>query len=217
MSTLAFKGLLEKHRPDLERELGALELVFDATRALVPRVRGGEKADLLILAEEAMGELAEAAGLKSVWPLGRSGVGVAVRSGAPRPDIGSVEAFKRALLDAASVAHSKVGASGLYFAELIERLGVAARIKRRVVVEKGPVGLVVAAGEADLGVQQLCELAPVAGIDIVGPLPEPLQKMTAFAAGIPAGADRPDTALALIEILRSPRMRAAMIEGGFER
>lgn len=217
MSTLAFKGLLEKHRPDLERVLGALELVFDATQALVPRVRGGEKADLLILAEEAMAQLRVAAGLKSIWPLGRSGVGVAVRSGAPRPDIGSVEAFKQALLDASSVAHSKVGASGLYFAELIERLGIAARIKRRVVVEKGPVGLVVAAGEAELGVQQLCELAPVAGIDIVGPFPEPLQKMTAFAAGIPAAAVRPQTALALTEILRSPRMRAAMIEGGFER
>ena len=217
LSTLAFKGLLENHRADLEHDLGPLELVFDATQALVPRVRGGEKADLLILTEQAMGELAEAAGLKSVWPLGRSGVGVAVRSGAPRPDIGSVAAFKQALLDASSVAHSKVGASGLYFVELIERLGVAARIKRRVVVEKGPVGLVVAAGEAELGVQQLCELAPVAGIDIVGPLPEPLQRMTAFAAGIPTGAGRPDAALRLIEVLRSPTMRAAMIDGGFER
>lgn len=185
LSTLAFKGVLEQHRPVLERELGALELVFDATQALVPRVRGGEKADLLILTEEAMGELGAAAGLQSVSPLGRSGVGVAVRSGAPRPDIGSVAAFKRALLDASSVAHSKVGASGLYFAELIERLGVAAGVK-------------------------------VAGIDLVGPFPEPLQRMTAFAAGIPAASGRPETALALIEILRSPGIRAAMVESGFE-
>ena len=87
-----------------------------------------------------------------------------------KPDIGSVEALKRALVAASSVAHSKVGASGIYFVELLERLGIAGQVKR-LVVENGPVGLVVAAGEAEIGVQQLCELEPVPGIDIVGPLP----------------------------------------------
>jgi molybdate transport system substrate-binding protein len=139
-----------------------------------------------------------------------------VRAGAPKPDIGSVAALESALLAARSVAHSKVGASGLYFSELLERLGIASRLKQRVVVEKGPVGAVVAAGEAELGVQQLCELAPVAGIEIVGPLPGPVQKLTYFAAGLPAAAVRPEAALALVELLRSDAARAAMIEGGLQ-
>jgi molybdate transport system substrate-binding protein len=83
-----------------------------------------------------------------------------------------------------------------------------------VVVEKGPVGLVVAAGEAELGVQQLCELAPVPGIEIVGPLPEPVQKLTHFAAGIPANAANPKGAAALLALLRSDAARTAMVNGG---
>jgi molybdate transport system substrate-binding protein len=216
LSSLALKGVLEKFQARFERSVGPLELHFDATQALLPLVRAGAKADLLILAAEAMDELSASGTVIRTWPLGSSGVGVAVRAGAPKPDIGSVEALKSALLAARSVAHSKIGASGLYFSELLERLGIASRLKQRVVVEKGPVGAVVAAGEAELGVQQLCELAPVAGIDIVGPLPGPVQKLTYFAAGIPAAADRPDAALALVELLRSDAARAAMIEGGLQ-
>jgi molybdate transport system substrate-binding protein len=83
-----------------------------------------------------------------------------------------------------------------------------------VVVEKGPVGLVVAAGEAELGVQQLCELAPVPGIEIVGPLPEPVQRLTHFAAGIPANAANPKGAAALLALLRTDAVRADMVRGG---
>jgi len=149
-----------------------------------------------------------------VCALGSSGIGVAVRAGAPKPDIGSVEALKRALAAAGSVAHSKVGASGIYFAELLQRLDI--RLKNRVVVEKGPVGLVVAAGGAELGVQQLCELAPVPGIEIVGPLPEPVQRLTHFSAGIPANAADAKGALALMELLRSDAARAGMVKGGMQ-
>jgi len=139
--------------------------------------------------------------VNEVRSLGSSGVGVAVRAGTRKPDISSVEALKRTLEDASSVAHSKVGASGLYFSELIERLGI--RLKRRIVVEKGPVGIVVAAGGAEIGVQQLCELEPVPGIDVVGPFPEPIQKLTHFAGGIAANAANPQGAAALMELLTS--------------
>jgi molybdate transport system substrate-binding protein len=215
-SSLALKGVLERFRPLLERSVGPLELRFDATQAIVPRVQRGEKADLLVLTREAMDELSASGVIAQARLLGSSGVGVAVRAGAPKPDIGSVEALVDALLSAESVAHSKVGASGLYFSELLERLGIASRLRKRVVVESGPVGRVVAAGAAQLGVQQLCELSPVPGIDIVGPLPAPVQKLTWFSAGIAAGAAHAEGAKALIELLRSDAVRAGMIEQGFQ-
>lgn len=199
VSSLALKGVLEEFRPAFERSLAArLELRFDATQAILAQV-GSLRADLLVLTAEAMEALRKGGQVTQVRALGSSGIGIAVRAGAPKPDIGSVEALKRALAGASSVAHSKVGASGIYFAELLQRLDIT--LKKRVVVEKGPVGLAVAAGEAELGVQQLCELAPVPGIEIVGPLPAPVQKMTHFSAGIPADAANPQGALALMELL----------------
>jgi molybdate transport system substrate-binding protein len=217
LSSLALKGVLEKFRPAFEQALAArLDLRFDATQAILARLAEGARADLLVLTAEALEELRKKGRVTGVRALGSSGVGLAVRAGAPKPDIGSVEALERALLSAASVAHSKVGASGLYFAELLERLGIAGRLKMRVVVEKGPVGLAVAAGDAEIGVQQLCELAPVPGIEIVGPLPEPLQRLTHFSAGIPANAENPKGAAALMELLRSEAVRSAMAENGME-
>ena len=216
LSSLALKGVIEEFRPEFERTLGPLELRFDATQAILPLVRGGERADLLILTTEAMDELQASGAVARAWVLGSSGVGVAVRAGAPKPDIASVDSLERALLSAQSVAHSKVGASGIYFSQLLERLGLAQKLKKRVVVEKGPVGLVVARGEAELGVQQLCELAPVPGIEIVGPLPEAVQKLTYFSAGIPAAAADPEGALALVGLLRSDAARAGMVQGGLQ-
>jgi molybdate transport system substrate-binding protein len=214
LSSLAMKGVLEKSQPQLEQALGErLELHFDATQAILPRLAAGFRADLLVLTAEAMEDLKNKKVVAEVRPLGSSGVGVAVRAGARKPDISSLEAFKRTLSSASSVAHSKVGASGIYFLQLLESLGMTEQVKR-VVVEKGPVGLVVAAGEAELGVQQLCELAPVAGIDVVGPLPDPVQKMTSFCAGIPSNAANPRGALALMEHLLSAALRTAMTKGG---
>lgn len=215
LSSLALKGVLEEFKPSFERSLGApLELRFDATQAILAQRAAGFRADLLVLTAEAMEELRTSGETTQVRAIGSSGIGVAVRAGAPKPDIGSVEALKRALGAAKSVAHSKVGASGIYFAELLGRLDIT--LQRRIVVEKGPVGLVVASGEAEIGVQQLCELAPVAGIEIVGPLPQAVQKLTYFAAGIPAAAKNPRGALALMDLLRTDAARGAMIKGGIE-
>ena len=217
VSSLALKGVLEKSRPAFEQALGArLALRFDATQAIVAELEAGLRADVLVLTAEAMRALQERGRLRESRALGSSGVGVAVRAGAPRPDIGSVEALKPSLLAARSVAHSKAGASGIYFAGLLERLGIAGALQKRVVVEKGPVGLAVASGEAEIGVQQLCELAPVPGIDIVGPLPEPVQVMTHFCAGIPADAASPELAAKLLALLGSEAARAAMVEGGMQ-
>ena len=215
LSSLALKGVLEEFKPQFERSLGApLELRFDATQAILAQRAAGFRADLLVLTAEAMDELRRSGEVTQARPIGGSGVGVAVRAGAPKPDIGSVESLKRALTAAKSVAHSKVGASGIYFAELLGRLNIT--LQKRVVVEKGPVGLVVASGEAEIGVQQLCELAPVRGIEIVGPLPDAVQKLTYFAAGIPAKALNPEGARKLLDLLGSDAARTAMIKGGIE-
>ncbi|HEX6691946.1 MAG TPA: substrate-binding domain-containing protein [Burkholderiales bacterium] len=213
LSSLAMKGVLEKFRPDFEHVVGLLDLRFDATQAILRRLAGGERADFLVLTAEAMDELRRQGRVTEARAIGSSGVGVAVRAGAPRPDISSVQAFVRALTAARSVAHSKVGASGIYFAQLLERFQI--RLKKRLVIEKGPVGLAAASGEAEIAIQQLCELAPVPGIDIVGPLPDPIQVMTHFAAGVSADAADPARALRLLELLRSPAAREAMSRGGF--
>ena len=209
LSTLALKGVLEKLRP--QAELG-----FDATQAILRRLSEGEHADLLILTREATDDLRRKERVTRTCVLGRSGIGVAVRSGTPRPDIRSPEAFVRTLLAASSVAHSKVGASGLHFAALLDKLGIAGQLRKLIVVEKGPVGLVVARGEAEIGIQQLCELAPVAGIEIVGPLPAQYQAVTHFAAGIPAGAPDVRGAMAIMQLLRSKAARSAMLASGMQ-
>jgi molybdate transport system substrate-binding protein len=216
LSSLALKGVLEKFQPAFERDVGRLDLRFDATQAILEHLAQGMRADLLVLTADAMEDLRKKGRVTQVRALGNSGVGLAVRAGAPKPDISSVDALVHALVSASSVAHSKVGASGIYFSELLERLGIAGRLKKRLIVEKGPVGLAVAAGDAEIGVQQLCELAPVRGIEIVGPLPEPLQKLTHFSAGIAADANNPQAALALMGLLRSAAARAGMVESGMQ-
>ena len=207
---------MESSRSEFERAVGPLELAFDATQAILERLAQGARTDLLILTSEALEDLRRKGEVTQVRALGSSGVGLAVRAGTAKPDIGSTEALVRMLLAANSVAHSKVGASGIYFSELLERFGIAGKLKQRIVVEKGPVGLVVASGEAEIGVQQLCELAPVRGIDIVGPLPPPLQKLTYFSAGITARAKNPQAALDLVNLLTSEATRVAMLEGGMQ-
>ena len=207
LSTLALKGVLDAIAPQLRAR-------FDATKALLELIERDESADLVILTGEAIAALEKQGKLAASAPLGRSGIGVAVRLGAPKPDIGTVEALKAALLSAESVAHSKVGASGIYFAALLLEMGIAHRLKKVVIVEKGPVGEVVANGGAQIGVQQLCELAPVRGIDIVGPLPDAVQKFTTFSAGVPRSAKNPAAARSLIDLLRTDAARAAMGQYG---
>ena len=216
LSSLALKGVLEKSKSAFESATGPLELSFDATQSILVRLAQGARADVLILTSEALEDLHRRGEVTQVRALGSSGVGLAVRAGAAKPDIGTTEALVRALLSASSVAHSKVGASGIYFSDLLERFGIAGKLKKRIVVEKGPVGLAVAAGEAEIGVQQLCELAPVRGIDIVGPLPPPLQMLTYFSAGISARAANPESAKELMTLLASQATRAAMLEGGMQ-
>lgn len=189
-------------------------ITWGSANGLLKELETGAGGDLAILTAEAIEDLIKRGKVVagSRVDLARSGIGVAVRKGANKPDIGSPEALKRALLAAKSVAHSKSGMSGVYFPTVLARLGIAEAMKPKIVLpDPGtPVGEVVAKGEAEIGIQQISELLPVAGIEIVGPLPAALQKITTFSAGVLAAAKEPDAAAALVKFLmaESPRLLA---------
>ena len=143
--------------------------------------------------------------------------GMAVRAGARKPDISTVEALKRTLLQAKSIAYSS-SASGVYLStELFPRLGIAGEIAGRTQrIESERVGTIVARGDAEIGFQQISELIPVPGIDYVGPLPPEVQRVTVFSAGVAAGAKAPDDARAFIRFLASPAAAPAITKSGME-
>jgi molybdate transport system substrate-binding protein len=191
----------------------------NAPTSIPSRLRRGEPLDLAILSGDALDGLMQEGRIVagSRVDLARSGIGVAVRAGASRPDIGSVEAFKRALGQARSIAHSS-SASGVYLESLFQRLGIAAELAPKIrKVEGEPVAQVVARGEAEIGFQQVSELLPVAGIDYVGPLPAEIQEVTVFAAGIPVGAPHPEAARALVEFLTSAAAAPIISNCGMEQ
>jgi molybdate transport system substrate-binding protein len=192
--------------PIVERASGhKVSLKFQGAPQTISQIRDGASFDLVIADNEVIDDLAKdgriVAGSSARIMLSR--VGVAVRAGAPKPDIGSAEGFKAALVKAKSVAYSR-GASGLYFATVVERLGLVDTLKPKTVIVQGrPVGAAVAAGEAEIGVQQVAELLPVPGIDLVGPLPPELQKIIVYAAGVPTKAKEAEAAKALLKFLTS--------------
>ncbi len=187
--------------------------------AIPVRLERGEAIDVVIMAAPALDDLIKQGKVRagSRVDLVRSYIGMAVKTGAPRPDISTVEALKRTLLAAKSIAYSD-SASGVYLStELFPRLGIVDQIKSKSKkIEADPVGGVVATGEFEIGFQQISELRPVKGIDIVGPLPPGAQKVTVFAAGIPSTATHIDAAKALIEWLSSPAAYAAIKKSGLE-
>src|SRR5262249_49687788 len=148
--------------------------------------------------------------------LASSSVGLAVRAGAPRPDISAPDPLKRALLSARSITYTLTGASGIHFAQVIERLGIADAIKTKAIVRDGLAGELAARGEVELAVQQISELMQVKGIDIVGPLPPEVQKSTVFSAGIFKSAKNPSGAAALIAWLSTPETAVIIKAKGME-
>ena len=219
--TAAYRALI----PEFERQSGHKltssygASMGDAADAIPQRLARGEPADVLILAASGLDSLVRQgrAVEGSRVDLAESRIGFAVRAGAPKPDISSVEAVRRTLLEANSIAYS-ASASGVYFStELVRRLGVADEVlpkSRRILSER--VGSVVARGDAELGLQQLSELLPIPGIELLGPLPPELQRVTVFSAGIAAGSQQPDAARDLIRFLSSPAAAAAVSATGLD-
>lgn len=192
---------------------------WDGTAAIMKRMKSGQVYDAVIIASDSLDELIDTgrilAGSRS--DIARSGVGVMVRSGGPKPDISSGDAVKRALLAAKSVGIS-TGPSGVYLSSLFQRLGVAEQVapKLRVPPSGGQIADLVAKGEVELGFQQIAEIVDAKGADYVGPLPDDIQRITVFAGGVHSGAQEPDVARAFLRFLAQPAHAAILQRHGLE-
>jgi molybdate transport system substrate-binding protein len=220
MSSIGMASVLSELKLPCERAAGGpFTAILDSSQALLARIKAGESADVAILTAEAIEELTKAEIIlaASRVDLARSRIGVAVRPGAPRPDLSSADGFVRSLLAASSIAHSRSGASGLYFAGLIERLGIAEAVRAKAtVVATGFVAERVVTGEVELGIQQISELMAVPGVDIVGPLPAEIQSVTIFSAGIFTMAKNADAGRRLIGALSDSAAQAVIAAKGLE-
>jgi molybdate transport system substrate-binding protein len=218
LSTLALRGVVHSLAGRYEAAGGVrIDADFAPTLALLDRLRGGEGADVVILTREGLDELAAEGTVvaDSCVDLARSYVGIAVKAGAAHPDIATEAALRATLMGAASVAYSRIGASGIFFAQLIERMGIAPEINARArIVPSGFTAERLVTGEADLAVQQISELKQVMGIDIVGPIPLQMQTPAVFSAGRLAASKQTVQADALVKYLASPEAAPALRESG---
>jgi molybdate transport system substrate-binding protein len=219
----AFKQVLLVLVPDFEKQTGhKVILENDTVGALTKRIEGGEAFDLAVLTPAAVNDLSTkgkfVAGSRT--NLGRVGVGVVVKEGAPKPDISSVDAFKKTLLAAKSVAYidpAAGGSSGIYVAGLLDKLGVAADVKPKAkLIPGGAVAEHIARGEAEIGIHQISEILPVKGITLVGPLPADIQNYTVYAAGLGANGKESEAAKALLKTLSGPAAADVLKSKGME-
>ena len=226
LSAFGMQSVMEDLGPKFERATGhKLAISFATAGATLKRVQGGETADVVIIPQAGINSVVKdgKAVASNVTALARAGIFVAVRKGAPKPDVSSPDALKRTLLAAKSISYvdpASGGASGIHFAKVLDRLGIANEMKSKTVFPnpKTPaeVGVLVANGEAEIGVHIIQELMPVAGIDLVGPLPGDLQDTIVFSAAIMTGAKDAAAANALVDFLRTPESAKVIKAKGME-
>jgi molybdate transport system substrate-binding protein len=219
----AFKQVLVALVPDFEKQTGHKVIVENETvGALTKRIEGGEAFDVAVLTPGAVNDLTGkgkfVAGSRA--NLARVGVGVMVKAGAPAPDISTVEAFKRALIAAKSVAYidpASGGSSGIYVSGLLDKLGIADQVKPKAKLKQGGyVADLIVKGEAELGIHQISEIVPVKEVTLVGPLPAEIQNYTVYAAGLGANAKDSEAAKALIKALTGPAAADVLKSKGME-
>jgi molybdate transport system substrate-binding protein len=206
--------------PQFEKATGnRVTTIWDGVNNVAKRVADGEAADVVILPVAQIEELTKQGKLdaKTRADVAKSGIGIAVRAGAAKPDISSGEALKNALLKAKSISYS-TGPSGVHMANLIQQWGIAAAVKSKIVVAPSdtPVGVLVARGDAEIGFQQVSELIHVKGIDYLGPLSSDVQETTVFAASLHARAAALEAAISLVKFLSAPAAGAVIRKTGME-
>jgi molybdate transport system substrate-binding protein len=214
----AMQGLMVEAVPLFERDCGCKVAVeIGLTSALRKAIADGAAFDIALLPRPDIEVLVRAGKVAagSVTDVARSAIGVAVRAGAAKPDIATVEAFSLALLQAGSVTYSD-GPSGLYIAGLMERLGLADVLKSKTKLTTGPVAELLARGEAELGIQQIVAILPVKGADLVGPLPGELQNVIVYAAGLSARSANDQAARQLVTSMKTPQVVSIIRAKGME-
>lgn len=221
ISSVGVRAVLEELKPQFERATQhKLAITFGTAVPLKRQIEAGETFDVVVLTPALVEDLVKqnrvAAGTKT--DVAKAGIGVAGRAGASRPEISTAEAFKRALVNAKSIVYSKDGQSGTYMASLIERLGLAAEMKPKTVLEtrSGHTAVAVVEGKAELGFTIISEILPVSGAELVGPLPAELQNYVVFTAGISPNARDPEAAKAFIKFLTAPAALPVLKAKGME-
>jgi molybdate transport system substrate-binding protein len=219
-TTRAIATVLQKVGPEFERSTGhRLKTTSDIAIRMVRRIQAGEPFDLLVAAPDHIDRLiAEGKVMAETrTDLTRSGIGVQVQLGAPKPDISSVETFKGALLAAKSIGYLKEGQSGVYLSEMLDRLGIAEAIKHKVTrPDTDVVSELVAKGEIELGMVVMTQILTTPGVELVGPLPKPLQRYIVFTAGVSTNAMAPEAARELLRFLMGPSAVAVIKSQGME-
>jgi len=212
LSTQATEEAYKELVPQFEKASGhKVSTIFTGTLGVMKRLSDGEAYDLLVMSRQSIDELSQSGKVVagSRTDIAKSGVGVAVTKGRPKPDISSVDALKKTLLSAKSIGYS-TGPSGVYVITMFQKLGIADEIKPK--LKQTPtgvfVGSIIASGEAEIGFQQVSELTFFPGIDYVGPLPAEVQLITVFSAGIQAGAKQVDAAKSLMSFISAPAAAA---------
>ena len=219
----AFKSTVLALLPDYEKASGnKVSVENDTVGALMKRIEAGESFDVVVMTPEAVEKLTGEGKVTSGsrTNVARVGVGVMVKAGASKPDISSVEAFKKALLDAKSISFidpASGGSSGIYVGKLLERLAIADQVRPKEKLKQGGyVADYVESGQAELGIHQISEILPHAGVALVGPLPKEIQNYTVYAAGVGSATQHGDAAKALIASLRGPSAQALFKSKGME-
>ena len=217
LSSNAVKTVMEELGPRFEQASGhKLAISYGSTNPLKARIEKGEAFDLTILGEDAIDDLIKQGKLVAATRavVARSGMGVAIRKGATKPDVGTTEAFKRTLLNAKSIAYQDGGLTGTYLVVLFQRLGITDNVKSKYKNARG--GEAAAKGEAELGVTQISEILYEKDAELAGPLPPEIQNYTIFASAIGAGARQADAARALLKYLGSPDAARLLKANGLE-
>jgi molybdate transport system substrate-binding protein len=220
LSSLATREAYLELVPQFEASSGhKVETTWAGTVNIIKRMADGEVFDLVISSNASIKDLTAQGKIVagSATNLSKTGIGIGVRKGAPKPDVSTADAFRRAMLNVKSVGLS-TGPSGVYLEKLFERLGIADSVKPKIrqIPSGGTVAPLVASGEAEIGFQQISEIAHADGIDYVGPLPGDLQLISVFTAGVHTGAKHPADAQALVKFLVAPAGLAVMKKHGLE-
>jgi molybdate transport system substrate-binding protein len=222
LSTLAVRLVLDELVPQFSLTLTppqTIDVSIDPTALVLKRVHAGERGDLAILTAAGIGELCQAGILvnASQANLCVSEIGIAVKAGRAKPDIATAAAVRQLLLDVPSLAYSKAGASGIFFAGLIERLGIADAVNRKAtVIPAGFTAALAADGQVEIAIQQVSELLAVPGVDIVGPLPESINERLTFPGAVFAGSAHAGEAAAFLQFLKRPEFAAVYRRAGLQ-